>query len=227
MRRAVVSVLALAPFAAGCFRGELFHTANGLTSKTIDTPAVREASEATAARVYQVGRQVMAANLFTGIDPSFQTLGHPEPMIFHRDLYGVFITDSLADRCKTDTELAAVLCSELGKMVAERRNAARMGFSEPLPNIDVANSGEAGGIPADQVRLAELGMLEKKSPKAEADRLRNQMTDPQRIAAELMKTAGFDAKELDAVAPLLRSANKDRQLLKQLGGPAAAPKWSN
>jgi len=192
-----------------------------------DLPPAREPSLAAAARVDQVGRQVLAANPFAGADVSFQTVGSDELAIFHRDAHGVFITDTLVNRCKTDGELAAVLCSELGVLIAERRNAARMGVTDTVMEVPpVNNSMEAGGISADQVRLAELGMMERKYPKKATDRMNDSYADPRKLTVDLLKTAGYDEKELDRASPIIQAANRDSTVARQLAGPGTPPVWS-
>ncbi len=94
--------------------------------KPIDTPKLPEASLATAARVDQVGRELLAANPFIGVDPTFHTVALPDPAIGHPDFGGVVVTEGLVNRCKTDAELAAVLATELGQMSAEKRLVDRV-----------------------------------------------------------------------------------------------------
>jgi hypothetical protein len=228
MRRLAACAVFPAVLAAGCLQAGMNQGLSRVFSlgSTADPPA-REPSLAAAARVDQIGRQLAAANTFTAGDIGFQTVGADDPAVFHRDAHCVFITDSLVNRCKTDGELAAVLCTEIGRMVAEKRNAARMGVPEPIPDLpSVSNSSEAGGIPADQVRLAELGMLEKKFHRTTTGRPSADLTDPRKLAADLLKTAGYDEAELDRAEPLLKAVSADSPVVRQLAGPAAAPRWS-
>lgn len=179
----------------------------------IDPPpdGSREPSLVTAARVDQVGRQIISANPFTGIEASFQVIGQPDALIFHRDHYSVFISDALVEQCATDAELAAVLCSELGRMVAERRNLSRMGYLESFSQVP----SEAG----DAMRTAELALQAKAENTKE-------LTDPKKIALEMLQTAGHDPALLAKVEPILRGANRNRDVLRQLGGVGAEPAWS-
>ncbi len=220
---AIVVVLAL----CGCQDSRFLRTARGFINKPVDTTGTREASVASAARVDQVGRQILSANVFCGVDVGFQTIGNTESVLFHRGQQSVFISDSLVDRCKTDEELAAVLCSELGKMVAERRNATKMGYADPIMAITLTNSGEAGGIPADQFRLAELAAIEKRTPKKVVDRVLAETTDPRRIAIEMLKTTGIDEANYPKGEQLLRGSNKNRDMIRQLDGGGGKPEWSN
>jgi hypothetical protein len=182
------------------------------------------ASLQSAARVDQVGRAVLGANPFTGLDVTFQVIGRKEPVLLHRDRHGVFISDGLVDQCRTDAELAAVLCTELGKMVAEERSLARMGY-DTRAEVPVPNSMGANDIAGDPTRMAEAAMREAKAPKLTHERVK-EPADPKAIAADLLKTAGYDAKTLEKVEPLLKGMNSDRDLVKQLSGSTFLPSWS-
>src|SRR5262249_39695897 len=76
------------------------------------------------ARVDAGGRQLLAANPQVGAKPLFHTIGAPQPEVFHRGTSDVWVTEGLVRQCATDGQLAALLCLELGKMVAEREAAA-------------------------------------------------------------------------------------------------------
>ncbi|QEL17283.1 hypothetical protein [Limnoglobus roseus] len=220
---AMVLTLAL----CGCQDSRFFRTARGFINKPIETGETKEASIAAAARVDQMGRQILSANIFCGIDTGFQTIGNEDPVLFHRGQQSVFISDALVDKCKTDEELAAVLCSELGKMVAEKRNATKMGYADPIMAITLTNSGEAGGITGDQFRLAELAAIEKRTPKKVVDRVLAETTDPRRIAIEMLKTTGIDEGVYPKAEQLLRGSNKNRDIIHQLNGGGSKPEWSN
>src|SRR5262245_33102810 len=105
--------------------------------KKVQTPEPEKVSPAslqTAERVETLGRRIIVQNTFTGLDPLFHTVGIKDPVLFHRGTAELFISEGLANRCKTDAELAAVLCSELGRMQADRRSAQRVGRDkEPIP----------------------------------------------------------------------------------------------
>jgi hypothetical protein len=210
-------LLLILPLAlAGCAEtDQLLNRADKLTQG-------REANLAAAARVDQVGRQILAANPFTG-DVRFETVGAAEMAIFHRDRHAVIITDSLVEKCRTDGELAAVLCTELAVVVAEQRNSARMGVADPIPDmLPVPSAMEAGGITADQVRLAELAIHEQRRGKA----VKEKPTDPKALAAEYLKSAGYEAVELKNVEPILAKAETDSPLIRQVSGAGILPNWS-
>ena len=86
-----------------------------------------KADLATAERVETIGRKIIAQNTFPGIEPLFHTVGVPESVLFHRGTEELFVSEGLIKKCKTDGELAAVLCSELGQMIAEKKSARRSG----------------------------------------------------------------------------------------------------
>src|SRR5262249_9704205 len=82
------------------------------------------ATEETARRVTLGGGKGLTSNRQTGRPPLFIAIGSPQLDIFHREGRAVWVTEGLVRQCKTDGQLAAVLCQELGKMVAEREALA-------------------------------------------------------------------------------------------------------
>lgn len=212
------ALAALAP--AGCLDEWLDKPGHGANSlgKPVDTPKLPEASIAAAARVDQVGRELLAANPFLGVDPTFHTVALAEPAIFHPDLNGVLVSEGLVTRCKTDADLAAVLATELGQMSAEKRLVDRVRPGEPL--LGPPDSGSS----ADQSVLAERAMYEKRNargPSAGAV-----AADGRTVAIDVLRAAGHSEKDLDAVAQLLSEAARNRGRLSGLGRKADAPRWS-
>jgi len=179
---------------------------------------------ATAERVETLGRRIIAQNTFTGIEPLFHTIGVPETVLFHRGPDELMISEGLVKQCRTEAELAAVLCSELGQMVAEKKAVRRAGAErDSFPEIGVpTGSGLAGGTPTDPSRAAELALLEKQRARNAAAR---EPVDPAKLATELMRGAGFDPSELDRVAPLVKQSARGSAIQKQMNSPATAPKW--
>ena len=86
----------------------------------VQTPGSKEAAE----RVWSVGGRVIAANPQIGFRPHFTTIGSPTEEIYHHGIREVVITEGLVRRCEADAQLAAVLCLELGKIIAEREALA-------------------------------------------------------------------------------------------------------
>jgi predicted Zn-dependent protease len=187
------------------------------------TPKVPKADLATAERVETLGRRIIGQNTFTGIEPLFHTLGVPEVVLFHRGTGELMISEGLAKQCKTEAELAAVLCSELGQMVAEKKAARRAGADrDSFPEIGVpTGSGLAGGTPTDPSRAAELALLEKQRAKNAA----GEAADAGKLSRDLMRGAGFDPAELERVAPLLKQSTRGAAIQKQMSASAPAPKW--
>jgi hypothetical protein len=182
-----------------------------------------KADLATAERVETIGRKIIAQNTFTGIDPLFHTVGVPEPVLFHRGAEELFVSEGLVKLCKTDGELAAVLCSELSQMVTEKKSARRVGADrDSFPEVGIpTNSGGAGGTPDDPGRAAERAFLEKQ-------RITNPgrgVVEPGKVADDLMRGAGYDSADLDRVAPILKQSERGLAIKKQMSGSAPAPRW--
>src|SRR5580698_2949302 len=113
-----------------------------------------------AMRVENMGHRIIAQNEFVGIDPLFTTIGVPESILFHKGQDQMFISEGLVQLCKSDDELAGVICSELGQMVAEKKAVRRAGAErdsfppESLPGGSPVMTG--GGTPDDPGRAAEI-----------------------------------------------------------------------
>lgn len=138
--------------AAGCL--EAFTTVEKTTTrnKPVETPKVPEASVAAAARVDQVGHDLMAATLFFPVDPTFHTAARSEVFVTHPDLNGVMVSEGLVKKCRTDAQLAAVLAAELGRMAAEKWAADRL-----RPGAAPADRGPDSGSATDpRATAAEL-----------------------------------------------------------------------
>lgn len=192
--------------------------------KTPRDPNLPLAHLETSERVESLGRRLIAQNAFTGIEPLFYTFGVPESVLFHRGAEELFISEGLVKKCKTEDELAAVLCSELGVMMAEKRGARRSGADkDTIPAAGLAGGvSVAGGTPLDPGREAEIAFRERQQPKSVpvAD-----TADANKYAKELLKGAGFDATELERIEPLLKQSSRSAALRKQMSGSAPAPKW--
>ena len=178
---------------------------------------VTPASVQTAERVETLGRRIMGQNPFTGLDPMFHTVGVKETVLFHRGTAELFISQGLVELCKTEPELAAVLCAELGKMMAEKRRAATVGKDrDTIP--DVALPGADG---FDGTRAAEVARQQPKQHRPfTADE-----TNADALARSLLRGAGYDPAVLDRVQPLLRQSQRGDDIRKQMAGTAPAPKW--
>src|SRR5262249_50182998 len=152
-----------------------------------------------------------------GLSPAFLAIGAPAPEIFHRGVSELYVTEGLAKLCKTDAQLAAVLALEMGKMVAEREAkatpAARRGDRLPPEEARIGN--DAGGTfgPADGPPLAELGKFEKERPRTHKPL---PLPEPATLARAYLEKAGYNGKDLDAAAPILKAARANLTLEKQI-----------
>jgi hypothetical protein len=215
---------AFAPFAvAGCF-GTDSPTDTAFRRPELNVPpaATAPASTEIAARVDRVGRTITAANPQAGVDTRslmFHTIGAPQPEVFHRGASDIFITEGLVRQCTTDGQLAAVLCTELGKLVSEREALTPAAVRRPdrSPPIDTSVERDSGwGVAPDQTRLREL---------ADYDRDRKQRTqavappDPAALARKYLVRAGYHDADLQAAAPLLQHARGNATLEQQMTAP--------
>jgi hypothetical protein len=190
-------------------------------TKVSFAPASREMT----LRVDRVGRDVLAANPQIGFRPLFATISAPQPEIFHQGSNMVWLTEGLEKQCQNDGQLAALLCVELGKMVAERERLAsphmRNPERRPPMEVPIGNAGQFST--PDLVRMAELAPYDHDRQQA-ARRL--PPPDAKILALGYLEKAGFTKAEFDAVAPLLSAAEANCALEKQLSGGAAVPTWT-
>lgn len=185
---------------------------------------VPPATLAVAERVELLGQKIIAQNTFTGITPMFMTMGVKESVLFHRGTEQVFISEGLVEKCKSDAELAAVLCAELGQMVAEKRTAKAVGSDvDPIPDAGYGGGPLfPGGTAYDAGRQADLAFHEKRHPRGAT---RTDPADATNTARDLLKGAGYNPAELDRVEPLLKQSERGEKLRKQMVGSAPPPEW--
>ncbi len=185
-----------------------------------------DANKEVAARVDNMSQTLIARNTFAGFDPGLKVavIGVKESVLFHVGDFLVVISEGLVEKCDSDGQLAALLCTELGQMAAEQRAAkARRGDKEPMPPLNPGGDAlQPGGSPTDAGRQAELAYHEKKYPKSTA---RPEPVDPVAVARDLLKGANFSPAELDCVEPLLKLSPRSDQLRKQFGGSSPPPEW--
>ena len=226
-RLVVVGLAALVPVLAGCVSpdGEWsVRRALGLGEPRLKVKGYNPAHIANAERVDVLGRKIIEQNTFTGIEPLCLAIGTEEPILFHRGTDELIISEGLIQQCKTEAELAAVLCTELGQMVAEKRNARRAGVErDTIPDAGLpGGTSIAGGVADDPGRAAELAFRERERPRSTPT---SSPADGKDVARELMRGAGFDPAELDRVQPLLKQSARGEALRKQMSGPAREPVW--
>jgi hypothetical protein len=170
-----------------------------------------------AARVDTVGRKLLAANKEIGLRPQFRVIGAPTPEVFHQGTAEVLVTEGLVKLCTTDGQLAAVLSHELGKMVAEREALAGPQTRSPqrLPPMEVrVGNDNVGAMTADQTHLAELGKFERE--RRRPTNTAPPLPDPQTLARDYLKKAGYSDADLDAVTPHLKGAAENTTFARQL-----------
>jgi predicted Zn-dependent protease len=217
-RRAASGFAAALLFLCGCVHEGTFSVEKLLGWDDPHAAAkVTPASIQTAERVETLGRRIVGQTPFTGLDPMFHTVGVKESVLFHRGNAELFISQGLVEKCKTEPELAAVLCAELGKMIAEKRRAATVGKDrDTIPDVALP-----GGDGFDGTRAAEVA---RQQPKQNS-RFTADETNADSLARTLLRGGGYDPAELDRVQPLLRQSDRGDAIRKQMAGNAPAPKW--
>ena len=187
---------------------------------TARLPLVPASLEA-AARVDGLGRRLVNANGRLGIQPLFRTIGAPQAEIFHQGTSEVDITEGLVKQCVTDGQLVAVLAVELGKMVSEREAFAgprtRAPDQEPPMDVRVGSDNAGAFGPADQLHRAEIAKYDKERRQRAINAAAP--PDPQTLARAYLLRSGYTGGELEAAAPLLRSAAENNTFAKQLLAP--------
>jgi hypothetical protein len=185
----------------------------------LNKPSYTPAEKEVALRVGSVGKKIVEANPQLALQPMFITIGSPEQFeLFHKGLKEIYITEGLVNKCANEGQLAALLCNELGKMVAEREvltpNATRQPDREPPPNVPIGNESSVLGA-ADGTHLVELAKFER-------DRIPRDVTvpppSPDILARRCLQKAGYTLDDLDAAAPLLRQSEANGAWRKQLVG---------
>ena len=217
--------LVLVGSSLGCAPGPNQHTAlvprdpfsSGAAGKLPPPPQeLSEEAKKESVRVGQVGMQILAANPQLTLKPQFVMVSGAAEEIFHRGGQVVFITESLSRQCKTDAQLAAVLCHELGKQVSEREASKRFAPQAgrgPPADVRVGND-----YTDDFSRLAELGKYEN-----EVKRQRSEAIAPDALARIFLQKAGYPAGLLGEMAPLLQKADNNAAVEKQLNRAPLAP----
>lgn len=222
----LLSILGLA--VAGCLSDDDKLTA--VSSRSFDKPGrtrtasfkqAPPATEAVALRVAHVGKKIVADNKRCIKQKiAFMTIGRPEEEIFHqnqKDVSTIWVTEGLAKQCKSDGQLAAVLSEELGKVVAEQMAKAR-----PLPSrmppmpIMTPHVGNSIGDDTftDKMILAHF----EEERQRQEQRLPVPPPPPETLARLYLQSAGFNAKDLETVKPLLRKAEQNSSLELSIAG---------
>jgi hypothetical protein len=197
------------PFGSGLF---------GSSQTPVNAPP---APTETASRVDSLGRQILAANSSLTIHPLFTAIGTAQPTVFHQGSAQLYVSDGLVKRCKTEGELAAVLCLELGKMVAEQETE---GARSRLHEEDRGPLGPPSGrdvvgarTDPDLTQLAEQSKWEQSRGAGRRSSQPPPPADPHVLARGYLQKAGYNPDELTKVGSLLRAAEMNPQFEQQLG----------
>jgi hypothetical protein len=192
---------------------------NATRNQPVDVPKnLPAASLEAASRVDALGGQILAANPSLGIRPVFRAIGVPEVVLFHKGDQELFISDGMVQKCRTEGELAAALCSELGKMASESRAVGRgVALADPPLAPNVGGDVVGGGGGPDMTREAERALWERKNPRSNGRAL-PAARDPGELSRECLNNAGYTPDELLRVAPLLRQAEANPSIEKLLSG---------
>jgi hypothetical protein len=229
--RALAVCLPLSLLAAGCLdeHRSLMVTAGPsgepVVARSLNPVQRVPATEEAGKRVIVVGQKVVAANPQLGLRPAFCTAGLPNPEIFHRGTGGlegcqVVISEGLVRRCTTDGQLAAVLCIELGKVIAEREAQAGPELRQPqrlAPEGRIGNDYSGAYGPSDGTYLMEQGKLNKQRGKPAAP------PAPEVLAKKYLTRAGYTEAEFVQVQPLLQEAEKNFTIEKSYSTATGKP----
>ncbi len=180
-------------------------------------PAVSPGSTALAAKVDQIGSELVAQTAFLGVNPTFALVGVTEPAIGHPDLNGVLVSEGLAARC-SDAELAAVLAHELAAMSVEAKRAKTYVDRPNTPLLPSTGAGDMGANrdPVQAGIEARLG----------ADRPRAALEKPGQLAVEIYRAARGEAMPETAKA-LYDDASRRADLTSPSRERKSGPQWTN
>jgi hypothetical protein len=180
------------------------------------------ATEEAAKRALTMGQKVLAANPQLGTRPLIFTIGGPEPEIFHTGSGQIFLTEGLVRQCSTDGQLAAVLCHELAKVAADREELVGAALKAPdHGEPDVGHPGHdyrPGFGGADGLRLTDLAKDDQ-----EKRRRAVAAPEPEPLARQYLRKAGYADADFDAAAPLLRAATTSEKFKPFITTSSATP----
>ena len=181
------------------------------TDRGPDPNSLPPASTLAATRVNAVGSAVLAKNK-DALDtkPVFFTMGVRDAEISHNKSGMVILSEGLVERCPTDTELAAVICHELGKMAAEQGPDRKSDRDPVAPRLSRDVVG--GTYEPDMTRLAEEAKFDRRAPRGDT-RARDPRPDPRTLAENFLIRAGYKADDYTRMDGLLKEAedNADRR----------------
>jgi hypothetical protein len=209
--RRIAGLVVIALGFAGC-------TGNGLSfrdaferDKGPDPSKLPPGSSRAATRVVAVGSEVVAQNKSAfGVDPVFFTMGVPEVEISHNKSGVVFLSEGLVERCPTDTELAAVICHELGKLAAE--HTPTRGNDADLSPPRIGRDPVGGTYEPDMTRLAEEAKFNRRAPGASRSD-RDARPDGRVLGETIFVKTGRKAEDYAKLDQLIKQAedNADKR----------------
>jgi hypothetical protein len=209
---------------AGCFSND---GRNQRTQSLAPPKPLPPASELANTRTYTVYSKLLADNpdiaaqLATSNDPTFtpppQVVGWPGVGIYHQGAQ-LYITQGLVNRCETDgkneSQLAAILASELAKMVVENdyqkkmRNTPAEGDRTFSPHVTSENRY------SDQTDVATMGFAERDPARRRDPAKSAPNQDPKVLARNYLNKSNFSPDAMTRVAPLICEAEKNPELEK-------------
>ncbi|MBY0231788.1 MAG: hypothetical protein K2W96_21080 [Gemmataceae bacterium] len=181
------------------------------------------AQEASALRAVKVAQKVMDANKDLGFRPTLLTVGGPTRSMFHNGHGGpsggcsLYLTEGLINACKDEAQLAAAICTEMGRIAAERAaTLEQMPIEDIRPTIDERIGHDARGYfgPADGTRVMEAAKREMEARK------KPEKADPSALARRYMTKAGYSPEALGQVEALLKEADREEPLKEHFTAPA-------
>ncbi len=201
---------------AGCLSDDVDRYGRNRRTAIPPRDKLPKGSLETASRVDSIGRQIRAANPDITVDTLFLTIGAPAVTAFHRGTTEIYVSDGLVQRCKTDGELAAVLCNELAKIMVE---AQAQGKLKPPPEQERPFTPQIhrDGDP-DQTHLAEQAFFEQRNRRRRpVDAPPEQ--DPNVLARDYLTKAGFSAEDLSKASVLIRQAESNPAFNQIISSP--------
>jgi predicted Zn-dependent protease len=216
-RSSIVTLFCVALCLSGCFDQEI--DSSHPLGVPIDTSSTRQVAIETASRVDQIGKQLTSCNPFLGVEPLYHTVAGDDPEICHPDSNGLFITDALVDRCRSDEELAAILAVELATMSLERRHKQQPKKFEGIQPFSDSSSMAAGGVSSDQNQVG-IGFL------VEQDKNSRSLQNSEELASKILENAGYHPTAIKDVEELIKKSKQNNHLARQFGSSSNRPHWT-
>jgi len=255
-RRWLIGLSLLALGFSGCWLDEWLEPNRGTIGKNVPPlEKLQKAPSDVSTRVDSVGRQVLAANpdiaraliasdpelrrAASGdpnfyFSPQFVAIGVPGYALYHQrgdQVQVLVISAGLVNTCKTDSELAAMISSELARMVLEAQAQTQPNMRDRF-NPDRSNelppgSDTVGGRAPDQTDVALQASYEKANPRPRPRDFN--AVDPTLLGRSYMANLNsrdqrFNPDDLAKVEPLVRQGNNNPNFQGVIStSPGSAP----